>query len=730
MKYNITALAATLLICMTACVSENLEIHSTADRLTVAATHMAGGLPTTKTILTPYTEGVHVAWAENDKIRIMRANAETYTSVDLLLKEGAGEQTATFEGNNFPDVSNASNIRYQAFYPATIEGSTPTIWKGNATYEGQIQKGNDNSNHLAAFDYLTTQQVDNLEQPLKFMHLGLVFCFDITVPDSESAPQSFTLTTVNDDNTPTTEGGLFKDCNRTKTSSLTLNFQECSATNTPLKAYMMCNCNIPASQKVLATLSLQDGSNYTSLMTAKQIISGTPSNGNNEGICYVIPISNWNKAKNCVFDANTKAEEYTGSGTQENPYIIESAENLKYLIEGNDSFTGKYFSLATDITIQDGITWTPIGSSTPFSGHFDGKGHTIKGELNVCPNKNIGLFGETKGATIHDLNSEINITNETCENVGGIIAKATSTTITDCHYNGNICAGTNSNSTYAGGIVGLANSNCQINNCSSRGSIKQNSITLTNDIYLGGIVAKAYSPTISKCYNYAEIKGGKHNGSPCTCLGGIIGKSYKDNIQEGKIEGCYNYGEIYGCSFICFKHISSPCNLGGVVGEATKAKITQTYNYGAIHAQPSEHCNYTGGIIGNIVSGGDITLDNCSNHGEVIGYASNKQESNIQFCTGGLIGKIGNTSYKVHQCHNAGNVSVVTDSPKSTNIYVGSYVGHIYGTSFIYTCCSTASGVIIKGANGETISSSQPNYYIGNELSLIDCPDNHATPSE
>lgn len=722
MKYNITTLAATLLICMTACVSENLEIHSTADRLTVAATHMAGGLPTTKTILTPYTEGVHVAWAENDKIRIMRANAETYTSVDLLLKEGAGEQTATFEGNNFPDVSNASNIRYQAFYPATIEGSTPETWKGNATYEVQIQKGNGNTDHLAAFDYLTTQQVDNLEQPLKFMHLGLVFCFDITIPESESTPQSFTLTTVNDDNTPTTEGGLFKDCNQTKTSSVTLNFQECPATNTPLKAYMMCNCNIPASQKVLATLTLQDGSNYTCLMTAKQIISSTPSNGNNGGICYVIPISNWNKAKNCVFDANTQAEKYTGSGSQEDPYIIESAENLKYLIEGNDGFAGKYFSLATDITIQDGITWTPIGSSIPFSGHFDGKGHTIKGELNVCPNKNIGLFGETKGATIHDLNSEINITNETCENVGGIIAQATNTTITDCHYNGNICAGTNSNSTYAGGIVGLANSNCQINNCNTRGSVRQNSITLTNDIYLGGIVAKACNPTISQCSNYAEIKGGKHDGARSVLMGGICGSSIYQGSNKGKIEECHNYGNIYGSSFSGPRNAQIYCTLGGIIGQAAKVIITQAYNHGAIHAQQSEYCNYTGGIIGNIMS--ESELYNCSNHGEVFGNAS----GNLLSYTGGLIGKIGNTSYKVHQCHNAGNVSVVTDSPKSTNIYVGSYVGYIYGTSYIYTCCSTATGVIIKGANGESISPAQSNYYIGNKT-LANCTDGHITQS-
>lgn len=117
-------------------------------------------------------------------------------------------------------------------------------------------------------------------------------------------------------------------------------------------------------------------------------------------------------------------------------------------------------------------------------------------------------------------------------------------------------------------------------------------------------------------------------------------------------------------------------------------------------------------------------LYNCSNHGEVFGNAS----GNLLSYTGGLIGKIGNITYKVHQCHNAGNVSVVTDSPNNTNIYVGSYVGYIYGTSYIYTCCSTATGVIIKGANGESISPAQSNYYIGNKT-LANCTDGHITQS-
>ena len=54
---------------MTACVSEEVELRNTTDRLTVTATYTTTGMPTTKTTLTPNENGIHVAWAETQPIK-------------------------------------------------------------------------------------------------------------------------------------------------------------------------------------------------------------------------------------------------------------------------------------------------------------------------------------------------------------------------------------------------------------------------------------------------------------------------------------------------------------------------------------------------------------------------------------------------------------------------------------------------------------------------------------
>lgn len=734
MKYNIKTLAITLVIAMTACVSKELELRTTTGQLTVTATHISSKLPSTKTTLTPSTDGIHVAWAENDKIRIMQANANTYTAVDLLLQEGAGSQTATFKGNAFPDVPGAANLKYQAFYPTTIEGNTPEAWKKKATYKGQIQQGNNNTEHLAAFDYIATKQIDNLAQPLEFMHLGVIFCFDITLPNAaKSIPQSLALTTVNNKNIPIIEGGLFEDCNQTKTSSLTLNFQNGTTTTSTFKAYMMCNCNIPAMQKVLVTLTLQNGSTYTSLLTASQVISSLQSNAGNGGSCYIIPVSEWEETKNSIFNAQTQAKKYRGSGTSTDPYVIESAENLKYMAESSSNFENRYISLETDITIEDGTVWTPIGNyssatspSPTFSGHFNGNGHSIKGSLKESNDQNIlGFFGETQNAYISNLNVYLNITNDTCQYVGGIIGKASNTKISNCHFNGNICAGTVTTPNTIGGIIAQIKESCKVDNCSCRGSVKQNSKISQNAIYIGGIIGNAYyQDSILQCRNYAEVRCNKTNDKSAETIGGIIGKTYPYQYAV-LIEECYNYGNIYGASAIKFKP-AIYCNLGGIIGRSSSCRFTKVYNYGSIHIQQSQNRNNVGGIIGYIDNEHGVnSLNNCANYGEIIGNAN----SQVENYAGGFIGYISNTNCEIHQCHSAGNISIETDSQENSNIIVGSYISFIEDRAncVVYKCCSTAPDIIIKNAKGETILASQPNFYIGSGQALNECPDNHPT---
>ena len=119
----------------------------------------------------------------------------------------------------------------------------------------------------------------------------------------------------------------------------------------------------------------------------------------------------------------------------------------------------------------------------------------------------------------------------------------------------------------------------------------------------------------------------------------------------------------------------------------------------------------------------ETTLNGCINHGEVIGNANSQTESH----TGGLIGKIDPCSCKVHQCLNAGNVSVITEASKNQNIFIGSYIGFISDPqlSLIYNCCSTAPEVVIKDTKGETIPTTSPTFYIGSGHPLTACPDSH-----
>jgi len=95
----------------------------------------------------------------------------------------------------------------------------------------------------------------------------------------------------------------------------------------------------------------------------------------------------------------------TGSGTQADPYIIETIQDLQDM--NQDYFA--YYELGNDINASVTANWNdngdgtfagfdPIGKESPvehrFQGSFDGKGHTISNlYINRPDNDNVGLFG-------------------------------------------------------------------------------------------------------------------------------------------------------------------------------------------------------------------------------------------------------------------------------------------------------------------------------------------------
>lgn len=183
----------------------------------------------------------------------------------------------------------------------------------------------------------------------------------------------------------------------------------------------------------------------------------------------------------------------TGSGTESDPYQIGTAAQLKRfrdIVNGSNGQTqnrGACAVLTNDIVLNDGTfaedgsytpgpsgktaeEWTPIGKytndndNTPYTGTFDGQGHTIKGlYVNSASDTCVGLFGYLEGAAVRNLTVDGYV--QGCNTVGGIAGKASAniavpSTVENCRNNCRVVSEFATDSSgrylYVGGIVGLA----------------------------------------------------------------------------------------------------------------------------------------------------------------------------------------------------------------------------------------------------------------------------------
>ena len=98
---------------------------------------------------------------------------------------------------------------------------------------------------------------------------------------------------------------------------------------------------------------------------------------------------------------------WDGSGTQTDPYKIKNHADWKQLADdvlGGNSYRDKYFKMTADLDAQG----TSVGrSDRPFSGVFDGGGHTMtynRGSENDYVDDHCAPFVRLDGALIRHLN--------------------------------------------------------------------------------------------------------------------------------------------------------------------------------------------------------------------------------------------------------------------------------------------------------------------------------------
>ena len=182
-----------------------------------------------------------------------------------------------------------------------------------------------------------------------------------------------------------------------------------------------------------------------------------------------------------------KSNPFAGSGTEESPYLIESATDWKalaYLVNnGYANFSGKTLKLTADIKLTEvystgnSVVMAGVSTSdnTKFRGIFDGDGHTMT--LNITDysdNNYCAPFRYIKGATIKNLHVTGSIIKWYEKNAGGLVGKAEgSNIIRDCRSSVDISVPTYHDAS-SGGLIGeLRNGNTtQITNCLFDGELR------------------------------------------------------------------------------------------------------------------------------------------------------------------------------------------------------------------------------------------------------------------
>ena len=379
----------------------------------------------------------------------------------------------------------------------------------------------------------------------------------------------------------------------------------------------------------------------------------------------------------------------SGSGTVEDPYIIEDADDLwtfANMLRGSTSHLSDCAKIADGVTMIDvsDEMWQGIPSNMTmpdgYRGTFDGNGATIKLTMAISGGYQVGFFNTLDaGGVIKNVTIDGTVSGN--YDVGGVCGR-NGGTIIDCNNKADV-SGKNDR---VGGIAG---------SCMDGGKLiafktMSNSGQIEAGSRVGGIIGKAETKTSVKiagaAKNTADINGPGY-------AGGIIGQMTSSDLLQIQAGSILNAGNI-DCSG---EH------AGGIVG-AYDGNIEITAATGDI--QNTGYVQGTkciGGFVGATYMGTITAAGNMINTGEV-----NANDIYI----GGIIGRLQDTQV----------VSVKGEIRNEGNVVGNSAMGGIvgYATDEDAKIPVMAYGDIVnQGKLQGTISSGSAS--VGGILGSFDC---------
>ena len=252
----------------------------------------------------------------------------------------------------------------------------------------------------------------------------------------------------------------------------------------------------------------------------------------------------------CLITYQAQSQNYSGgSGTQVDPYLVSTKNDLEYLSENNSEWS-KHFIQVSDIVFNgtdfqsagdfynNGTGFSPIGTDADhFMGSYNGNMYKIDGlYINNVMLSDIGFFGYV------GMNSVVNQVQMTNANITGMA---------------NV------------GTIAGTNNGCAIDSCFSSG-------TVSGGTSIGGLVGFHIYGTVRICHSSAAVLGDQN-------VGGLIGCD-----GDGVIGSCYATGSVAG-----------NINVGGLVGSIFTGTTVNNYSTGEVTGSSG-----VGGLIGFINSSG------------------------------------------------------------------------------------------------------------------------------
>lgn len=239
-----------------------------------------------------------------------------------------------------------------------------------------------------------------------------------------------------------------------------------------------------------------------------------------------------------------------GSGTAKDPYQITCAAELIWLRDAvNAGEASTCAELRQDVEYVDEV-WTSIGTSDhPYTGTFNGNGHTIRVWLDGWEQALFGYVGA--GAKLTDLAVTKRQSENYSLNASAPLARSNAGTITRCRYSGGMTAKgslgglvyTNSGTieacyVYAGQLNGGSRIEMYYGGWAG-GIAYENTGTIANSYFYGDMVQAQSGNTVRDIIGWGAIAY-KNSGTVSNCYYGAD----RDDGYGGKTEDQFRGGEV------------------------------------------------------------------------------------------------------------------------------------------------------------------------------------------